>query len=93
MDSLKYELGGLIFSDSTHSVKSNELIDQIVSKQRAMELLSYQHFKTLRTICRPEQQAEFDKMFKKVMHRMRHHEHRKKNRKRRSLKHLSVFGF
>ncbi|TAJ13656.1 hypothetical protein DMA11_08060 [Marinilabiliaceae bacterium JC017] len=79
MDSLKYELGGLIFSDFTDSVKPNELIDQIVSKQRAMELLSYQHFKTLRTICRPEQQAEFDKMFKKVMRRMRHHGHRAKS--------------
>lgn len=52
------------------SVKINSLADSITVAQKQAELVTFDHFKKLRAICRPEQQAKFDLMIAELVQNM-----------------------
>jgi len=53
------------FTDST----INAVADQSAATQKIMEVISFNHLKNLRLICKPDQLQKFDAMFGKVLNR------------------------
>ncbi|MGC4035363.1 MAG: hypothetical protein QM764_05325 [Chitinophagaceae bacterium] len=47
----------------------NSASDSIAYRQKLLDLETYSHFKQLRTICRPEQEAKYDSMVQHIVHR------------------------
>lgn len=50
----------LLATPVVDSVRMLEIADSISIRQKAMELYTFEHFRALRAICRPEQQQKFD---------------------------------
>lgn len=53
------------FSDST----MNALADSSATTQKAIEIVMFNHLKTLRKLCKPAQEPLFDSLFVKVLNR------------------------
>ncbi len=53
------------FTDST----INAIAEQSATAQKAMEVMSFNHLKNIRLICKPGQLQKFDAMFGKVLNR------------------------
>lgn len=52
------------------SASVKQLADSMAFYQVQMELLTYNHFKKIRAICRPEQQRKFDEVINKALEMM-----------------------
>ena len=52
--------------DSSVSVLS----DSIASLQKQMDMVTFNHFKEVRALCTPEQQARFDQIIDEALHRL-----------------------
>ena len=60
MNSRHKRLFDLLASPVVDSLRMLQIADSISIRQKAMELYTFEHFRTLRGICRPEQQQKFD---------------------------------
>jgi len=57
----------LATSDSSAAV---QLADSMAQIQKQIELLTFDHFKQVRAICKPDQQKKFDKVINEALHMM-----------------------
>ncbi|MGZ3865113.1 MAG: Spy/CpxP family protein refolding chaperone [Bacteroidia bacterium] len=62
------------FFDLLHSQNDSALVKQLADSmafyQVQMELLTYDHFKKIRAICKPDQQKKFDEVINKALEMM-----------------------
>ena len=65
-DSLFKLLGVSGLSDST----LNSITDGIAHKQKLLEIETFQHFKRVRALCTPEQEAKYDSMIVRMFRKM-----------------------
>ena len=64
------------FSDST----MNALADESATTQKAIEIVMFNHLKTIRKLCKPEQEPLFDSLFVKVLTRRNDHKNKSDNK-------------
>ena len=55
------------------SVVSTQLADSMAMYQKQMEMLTFNHFKKVREICKPEQQKKFDEVINEALEMMAPH--------------------
>ena len=48
----------------------NKASDVIAQKQKALDLQTFNHFKKVRALCTPEQQAKYDSMIQRMFRKM-----------------------
>ena len=63
----KDSLFSLITSSTVTDSIVNSIADQIARKQRAIDLQTYQYFKAVRTICKPDQLVRYDSVVLKML--------------------------
>jgi periplasmic protein CpxP/Spy len=56
---LRNELYSLLKSADTDTLLSGPILLKIAETHKQVELLNYEHFKKIRNLCRPEQEASF----------------------------------
>ena len=69
MRRLKKELFDLV-GEKNNVQKKQKLLTQIGETQSTLDSLTFIHFENLRNICNEAQQSKFDRVIKKVMHRL-----------------------
>jgi Spy/CpxP family protein refolding chaperone len=67
---VKQNLLNLTKEENVPDSVMNTLADSIALLQKQIELNSFQHFKSVRKICTPEQQPAYDSFMKKIILRM-----------------------
>ena len=60
----------LLATPVVDSVRMFEIADSISIRQKAMELYTFEHFRALRAICRPDQQQKFDSIIGEAVKQM-----------------------
>ncbi|MBU6341690.1 MAG: periplasmic heavy metal sensor [Bacteroidetes bacterium] len=60
----------LLAAPALDSVRMMAVADSIAMAQKSMELYTFEHFRALRAICRPEQQSKFDQIIVEATKRM-----------------------
>lgn len=66
----KMDFYNLIYSPQVSDSAIKEASDLIAKKQEALDIHMFNHFKTVRNICTPDQLQKFDSTIKKVFVRM-----------------------
>ncbi len=56
------EYYGLLASEQPDTAKANILSSQIAQTQRALAQLNFSHFKQIKALCEPDQQADFTRL-------------------------------
>jgi protein CpxP len=62
MKQLHQQFYGLLAATSTDSVRKTALSQQIADNQKAQAELNFRHFEQIKTLCRPDQQADFKEL-------------------------------
>lgn len=60
----------LLATPVVDSVRMLQIADSISIRQKAMELYTFEHFRALRAICRPDQQKKFDAIIGEAVKQM-----------------------
>ena len=66
----KMDFYNLIYSSQVSDSSLNTAADLIAERQKKLDLQMFNHFKTVRNICTPDQLQKFDSTIKKVFIRM-----------------------
>ena len=61
----------LLRNDSTDHVLANQLLIKIANNQKAIEQITFSHFKSVKSICDSVQKEKFDSIILEVIHRMK----------------------
>ena len=61
----------LLRNDSTDQVLANQILIQIANNQKAIEQITFSHFKSVKSICDSVQKEKFDSIILEVIHRMK----------------------
>jgi predicted RND superfamily exporter protein len=59
----------LLSTESTSDSSLNIYSDSIAYRQKLLDLETFTHFKVLRKICTPDQEAKYDTMVQRIVHR------------------------
>lgn len=60
----------LLNVSAVDSMKVNSMADSMASVQKQIELVTFYHFRQVRSICRPEQQKKFDEVIDEALRMM-----------------------
>jgi protein CpxP len=68
---LREEYFSLLASDSPDQKKKEELETTIANNQKAIDVVTFDHFKQVRELCTPEQKKRFDEIIGDIIKHMR----------------------
>ncbi len=60
----------LLAMNQVDSTRVQQLVDSIGEGQKQMEMVTFQHFREVRALCRPEQQPKFDAVIGEALQTM-----------------------
>jgi Spy/CpxP family protein refolding chaperone len=80
---VKQNLFNLTKEENVSDSVINQLADSIALLQKQIELNSFQHFKSVRKICTPEQQPIYDSLMKKIITKIEHRVGRSSEREKK----------
>ncbi len=63
----------LLKTPNPNSVRNEEArwLDSLAAQQRRIEFITYEHFREVRALCTPQQQAKFDEVIDEALEQMR----------------------
>lgn len=64
---LREKLFGLLKHNDGDSIKVNKYVDSILLNQRHIELMTYYHFRDVKSMCSPEQQIKLEEIIKEAI--------------------------
>ncbi len=73
MKESKRALYALLKAPEPNAVRNEEVrwIDSLAAQQRRIEYITYEHFREVRALCTPQQQAKFDEVIGEALEQMR----------------------
>ncbi|KAF0240864.1 MAG: hypothetical protein FD183_903, partial [Chitinophagaceae bacterium] len=68
---LKDAFFGLVKQEQAKDAEINSALEKVATADKAIDLITLNHFKAIRKICTAEQQTKFDKIVQEALHMMR----------------------